>query len=222
MKELQDRTEYHQKYSKEIMECKVYTEYLEKISTASYSLKKCEEFVLGNDILAACTAITEMENVMSALPTNNALVNSGLVYAMLKREAKVLRSRFTSRLRRLLQDFIQISRGKIVVHRSHSGILRSENTLLTSELQLQDIWTALVLISGTNLEEIVSNILQEVWNCLIYPLWREKKQLNPRINSSGNPSEFILEFTTSSESTIAQSTDPDNGECRLHIRVYSR
>lgn len=212
MKELSERVEYHQKYSKEIHECKIYSEYLEQISNTSYSIKKCEEIVFSHDILAACTALTEMESMITALPSDNPIVNSGIVSTMLKREAKILRARFTTRLRRLLlQDFIQISRGRIIVHRSLSGILRSENTLLSSELLLQNIWTALVLISGTKLDEIISNLLQEVWNCLVYPLWREKKQLTPRINSAGNPSEFILEFTTSSDSTISQQSDQDNG-----------
>jgi hypothetical protein len=220
MKEIKDHTEYQQKHSNEIADCKLLTESLEKISFASYSLKSCEEIVLGNDILAACRALSEMETVMrNALPTEkNLVVTAGAVHQMLKREAKIIRSRFTSRLRRLLQDFIQISRGRIVVHRVLTGILRSENTLLSSELQLDDILAALVLmngggVSGSNLEEIILSLLQEIWSCVIYPLWREKKPLTPRINSSGTQSEFILEFTTATDvnPTLSQLTDPENG-----------
>jgi hypothetical protein len=223
MKEIKDHTEYQQRYASEIADCKLLTESLERISLASYSLKSCEEIVLGTDILAACQALSEMEAVMNrALPTEKKLlVTSGAVYQMLKREAKILRSRFTSRLRRLLQDFIQISRGRIVVHRVLSGILRSDNTLLSSELQLDDVLAALVLMGtssspggGSNLEEIIANILQEVWSCVIYPLWREKKPLTPRINNTGgNSSEFVLEFTTATDVNPAlnQLTDHDNG-----------
>jgi hypothetical protein len=186
---------------------------LEQVSSASYSLQSCEEIVLGNDISAACSALTDMEAVMAALPRecSNSIANSGVVYAMLKREANIIRSRFTSRLRRLLNDFIQISRGRIVVSKALTGIIRSENTLLSSELLLDDVWAALVQMARSNLEEIVRNILQDVWTCVVFPLWREKKPLTPRINSHGTPAEYVVDFTSSTDAAMNQPSDLDNG-----------
>jgi hypothetical protein len=225
MKDLKDSSEDLKKYHTEMNECKILTDYLEQISSASYSLKSCEEILLRNDILVSCQALNEMETVMNLLTKDNhGIVNSGVVYSMLKREAKILRSRFTSRLRRLLNDFIQISRGRILVTNSLTGIIRSENILLSSELLLDDVWTALVLMNESNLEEIVKNLLQEVWTAVIFPLWREKKPLTPRINTSTsarsnisgsetiNPTaEYVIEFTSSADITMTPLNDLDNG-----------
>lgn len=206
MKEINETTNYNKKHFNDILECKSLIDYLEKISEASLALKDCEEIVLGNDIMTACSALNKMETLINAIPTDHSILNSGLVYSSIIRESKIIRSRFNSRLRRLLQDFIQISRGRIVVYKTLSGILRSENSLLTTELKLEDIWSALVLVSGPNLEEIISTFLQDIWTFIIFPLWKEKKLLSPRIKSTGDPSELVIEFT-SSESTA----DIENG-----------
>lgn len=202
MNEINETTNSNKKYLNDILECQRLTEYLEKISNVSLLLKECEEIVLGNDIMNACIALSKMEELINLIPTDNPILNSGLVYTSIIKESKIIKSRFNSRLRRLLQDFIQISRGRIVVHKSLSGILRSENTLITTELKLEDVWSALVLVSGPNLEEIITKFLHDIWIHIIFPLWKEKKLLSPRIKSTGEPSELVIEFTSSDSNEI--------------------
>ena len=138
-----------------------------------------------------------MNEIIQLIPRDKAFLNYGLIYLSIEREGKIIVSRFISRLHRLLSDFIVISRGKIQIKQTLKGILRSENSILSTEIKLEDVWKALILISNCNLEDIILKYLEEIWNHILFPLWKEKKLLSPRIKSTSDPSELLIEFTSS-------------------------
>mmetsp|Transcript_21014 Transcript_21014/g.30337 ORF Transcript_21014/g.30337 Transcript_21014/m.30337 type:complete len:765 (+) Transcript_21014:80-2374(+) len=207
LREARESSDYNSKYMSDIAECESMASTLEQISAASKSIAHFEEMLVSSDIDAACNALHEMDEHIRAVPTENSVVGSGAVCDMLRRESKLLRSRFVSRVRRLLRDCVQVSRGRINVLKELSGILRSDDTLLTSSIPLSNIWTVLLSCGGSGCAEAVERVVTEVWTDVIAPLWREKKSISPRTVNGDNRSEMLIELSCAEISAVDVGSD---------------
>lgn len=202
LQEVQAESQYNEENASAIKECETLAASLDTIAIASTAIAQCSETIMGDDVMAGCNSVFHIENLMKSIPSENSSHGSGAVCDMLRREAKLLRTRFLSRLARLLQDCIHISRGRVSVSKELSGVLRSEDSLLNSAVRLMDIWEALALMGDNKLHAVVGKIVADLWKDIFSPLWKEKKAQSPKIVTGDTQSEVLIDFQSNEVSHI--------------------
>lgn len=213
LQEAQAESEYNEENMEAIRECGQLASTLDTIAIASTAIAQCSETITGTDILAACAAIFEVERLMTSIPAENTTYGSGAVCDMLRRESNMLRTRFVSRLGRLLQDCIRITRGHISVSKELAGVLRSEDSLLASAVRLADIWSAITAVGGNKVESIIGGIISSLWKDIMSPLWKERKIQAPRLIVNGKHAEFSVELPNVDTPNVDESAGDEAELC---------
>jgi hypothetical protein len=175
----------------EIDECSRLSKALSKVSFIAEKLVECEQEVNNYNLEVSCQLIKCIELALLEIPLLNTEIRTGKVYAILHRESKILKSRFTSKLRRLLNESIKFECGRIHVANKLKGMLRSEDEILEDSIKLSDIWKALVSID--RIDDVLEKVLKSFWMLIIHPLWKEKKPQSPVIDRDENRSELLFE-----------------------------
>jgi hypothetical protein len=207
LQEAQTESEYNEANLTAIRECEQLAVALDTIAVASTAIAQCSETIMGADIIAACSAIFDIEKLMKSIPGENTAHGSGAVCEMLRRESNMLRTRFMSRLGRLLQDCVHISRGRISISKELTGVLRSEDSLLASAVQLADIWSALIAVGGNKVDSVIGGIISNLWKDILSPLWKERKIQAPRLAINGPQAELAIDLpNVESPNADAEST----------------
>jgi hypothetical protein len=191
--ESRQKSEIVKKHGPVLKECESIVTVLLDISISSEQVALAEEKLSGSDLIACVAAIDSMKVALSRLPSDRAHIGSGVTCRVLQNEGAILASRFQSRLRRLIQQCVNIERGRIIVLRLVKAVMRDEGTLLDTPIRFRDILQSLIAVGKGH--EILQEIMMAIWQEILKPLWREKKVSAPRLYGSpeSEQAEFIYE-----------------------------
>lgn len=82
----------------------------------------CEENITNDNILSSCKLFNTMDNCINDINKNNNISeNYSKVINILIKEAHIVKSRFISRLHRLLKHCLQFEDGRVIVIKSLKG-----------------------------------------------------------------------------------------------------
>ena len=218
LQEVKSESQYNEANMSAITECEKLASMLDTISLTSIAMAHCSEKIMGADILAASAALHDIETSMKSIPSEYAAYGSGAVCELLRRECRLLRTRFTSRLTRILRDCIHISRGRIVVSKALTGVLRSEDTLLESPVHLTEVWVALAAgtPTGDSMESAVGKILGDTWRDVVLPLWREKKAYAAKVVSEERVAEIHVDLSAAAEGASSEAEGAGDTYRHMH------
>ena len=79
LKDAQEHTAYTEKYGEDIQACASFIQSLEAVASASSSLEKAEEAILGRNLPLACNVLCDMHNKIESLPGPNNEIGAGAV-----------------------------------------------------------------------------------------------------------------------------------------------
>lgn len=206
LKVAQSQNEYNIKYNTEIKECASLSSILTQVALISTKITEGELHVQNFELSKACASVKEIDATMKNLPALNTEIGSGKVCLILRRESRVLKSRLTSKLRRLLSECIQIEHGKVIVNKQLKGMLRSEDYILQNPIDLTEVWNCIVELG--KVDETLDEIYLNLWNHLLKLLWKEKKIQTPNMNTSGQKSELIFDSITAEKMKSAMESNP--------------
>jgi len=178
IKEYQEKKEYKELHAAELEECSQLSELLTHIATVIDKISHCESLISQVLLIPACEAIDEVSNALNNLPGPSTEIGSGKVCNILRKEVKLLHCRLVSKLNRILKESIQFDYGRITIHQELKGVLRSEDIIINEPIKLTDVWTAVHLCHRG--DEMTERLLKELWQYILFPLWREKKAQSPR------------------------------------------
>eukprot|EP00596_Hydrurales_sp_CCMP1899_P008559 CAMPEP_0119049468 /NCGR_PEP_ID=MMETSP1177-20130426/64842_1 /TAXON_ID=2985 /ORGANISM="Ochromonas sp, Strain CCMP1899" /LENGTH=658 /DNA_ID=CAMNT_0007026749 /DNA_START=596 /DNA_END=2572 /DNA_ORIENTATION=- len=96
-------------------------------------------------------------------------------------------------MKRLLGNCIVFEYGRLSITKKLKGMLRGcgEDVLLEDSIELSHIWTALVGIGSA--EESVGFIVENIWQYLLRPLWKERRPQTPHSFTSEDKAELIFD-----------------------------
>jgi hypothetical protein len=218
LQEAKTRSDLRDSYASDLNECKALLDVILKVSTASEKIIKLEEAVGGSDIRKTSVLVAEVKDALGELPSPNSELGTGVVCTSLRKEARILRSRFQARVKRFLGNCIICEQGRITVVKQLNGVVRGsgEDILLDRAINLADIWAALVATNSA--DESVDSVVDAIWNSVLKPLWKEKKTQSPGIFTGDDTSELVFESIVSRALTTSQqqqASDASLGACRL-------
>ena len=189
-----DRESFNEKYLPDIENCRELIDAISQVSQVSEKINKCDEAVGDVDLIMTSRLISEMKTCIDELPAPNTEIGTGKVCTILRKEGRLINSRFQAKLRRLLNNCIMCEYGRISVNKVLSGMIRGkgEDLLLVSQsIQLKDIWMSLSSIG--HLDESVHHFVNIIMNSMIKPLWKEKKAIAPQIFSDDVKAELVFD-----------------------------
>lgn len=192
--------------SNDIEDCSQQLCLLEKVSKISKALLDLEVKIGGNNMKETCDLIKTLESQITDLPQET--YGLGHTWKLLKKEVRSIRHRFHSRLQRLLEHAYIIEYGRIVIHKSISGVVAGEDTVIKDPIAVEDVWLALLSLELA--DESVRTIMSDLWTNLIKPLWKERKQPNIKTSPSVATSEFVVDLMPLSAST--RPLDPEGNQ----------
>ena len=180
---------------KEINECDDLLVILSSITSASESILKCDEMITNNcnnlDLTTIYNRMKTMEETIANLAGNSGKSScSGSkankeVLSILKRECKIIKTKFIAKLQRLLKFAIEINAGKVTVKKIIIGVLPFTDVLVDplNPILLHDVWSILINLyddqssaaSISLLEQSVKDIVQQLFSKIIVFFWKEKK-----------------------------------------------
>lgn len=200
---------YQEEKGAELKESVELLEVLSKVSHASESVMCCEESAILTDLDAVCDKMVVMVKAIDELPGPNSIWGTGKVVTALRREASILRSRFVSRLKRLLSSCIQFEVGRISVVKRLKGMIRGEDILLEQPIELSRIWLTLIRMDSAN--ECVESMAYNLWNFILCPLWKERKAQAPTLFLDDERSEIVFESVSRNAFAAQNTNSTSNG-----------
>ena len=189
---------------KDLHECEGLLAVLKHVSAVGEALQRCDEATAGGGnnatLSEACKELNALMVLLQTLPADNTELGTGAVVTLLRREAALIKSRFASRLQRLLSQCLVFSAGSLTVTKCLRGIVEGEEGIvgmgagsgsLKGGIALEEVWDAMVCVGRA--EACLAGIVRDVWGFLLRPLWREKKgSAAPRVCTSGDRAELLL------------------------------
>ena len=159
----QERTNIREEQVADIDNCRSLIDIITRVSEISTKITLSEEAIGGSNLLLACKLISEVTTMLTEMPAPNTEIGTGEVCTVLRKEARLLRSRLQARLKRLLGNCVTCECGRLIVTKRLKGMLRGcgEDSLLESTIELADIWNALISIGSA--EESVIGIVESIW-----------------------------------------------------------
>jgi hypothetical protein len=203
VKEAQEHSEYWTQNHNEIEECEKLMIFLVSISTASEVIAQCEELINSNDLTQIQNHMIKLKDAIDHLPSQNSAVGTGQVCSLLRRESAILKSRFQTRLKRLLQNCVHIDSGRILVVKKLKGAIRDEDLIIQEPIALKDIWN--VLRQFSNFKECIEILVIEIWTKVIRPLWKLKKISFPRTIRNESSTELVYDSFTKENTSSGKS-----------------
>lgn len=182
----QERANYSESFANDIENCQSMMDIIEKVSVASEKITKCDDAITnGTELLIACRLLEEVNIALCALPEVNTDIGTGVVCSVLRKESRMLKSRFHSKLRRLLSNCIICEYGRVNIIKRLKGMIHGcgEDIYLEDGkyIELSEIWACLVNISINNnndmssINESIKGVIESIWGTLLRPLWKERK-----------------------------------------------
>ena len=218
----QDRGNYREKFATDVESCRSLMDVINHVSIASEKIVRCDEAVGGVDLKLACQLITEVKKSLEMLPGTNTELGTGAVCRVLRRESRLLSSRFQAKLRRLLSNCIVCECGRLTVTKRLKGMLRGygEEMILDDSIDLSDIWACLVSINCA--KEIVHEVIDSVWQALIKPLWKERRAQSPHVYVGDEHSELVFDNVVRDHSLLTTGSGNSSasvplGACRMPL-----
>eukprot|EP01041_Mallomonas_annulata_P000737 gene737-1415_t len=216
LKTAKSRSEYLNKHETQLQDIEKLITIVSAVSITSEAISRCDDAVLSSDLQSACKILSEMENNLQTLPNSNTEWGSGTVCTSLRREGNLLRFRFQSRLKRLYSSCIRIERGHINVNKKLKGMILGEEKIVDEAILLSDIFNSLLIIGG--IEDVLTEMTNQIWIHIIRPLWKEKKQIIPHVTSTADESSILFEAIareTSVEMFANKDDERNLGACRM-------
>ena len=219
---------YRDRFASDVEMCRDLMESIVQMSVASEKIVRCDEVVGGIDLKLASKLIAEVTLSLELFPSSGsnvgagAAVGIGVAIKTLRREARLLSSRFQAKLRRLLGNCIVCECGRLSVTKRLKGMLRGcgEDMLLETGIDLVDIWESLVGISSA--EDSISGVIESVWQAVLKPLWKERRAQAPRSYAGDEQSEMVFEnivrdHSLSTGTSSSSSSGSSLGVCRMPL-----
>ena len=200
LKEVKEEKEYELNNRRDIDDCSALIDTLQSISSAGKAVTECEELCAGSNIPAACRAVINMQSIVNTLPSENSQYGFGAA-KVLYNECKLVKSRFNSRVRKLVYECIDISVGAVKVRSELKGLMKDTTEICiqddASPIKLSELWEALAELG--EMDDFVTHLVNQVWSNTALPLWKEKKYVPGRLLCSGTESELVFESIQSSQ-----------------------
>jgi hypothetical protein len=174
----------------DIVYCKNLSDVLSRVAGIVEHFNEFENSMNTLKLASCCRELGIINAELCALPATTSLMGGGKVLSCLRNEQKLLRCRLVAKLKRLLSEAISFDYGSIIVQKRLSGYLRSEDRVVEEGIDLVDVWQALV--ASDSIEQVLDAQLQDIWNFVFIPMWKEKKNQGPNINTSIERGEFQL------------------------------
>ena len=106
----------------DITKCNCVINVLSSLIQLNNQITLCEENITNDNILASCRLFNIMDNCVNDINKSNDSNNEySKVINILIKEARIVKSRFISRLHRLLKHCLQFEDGRIIVIKSLKG-----------------------------------------------------------------------------------------------------
>lgn len=191
LKEESDRSDYTAANAASIEACATLVSRMENICLVARKISDCDDMISSSDINGTAACLRDMQESLSLLPSANSEEGAGVTCSLLRREARLLHSRFYSRLRRLIHECISIRHGAVTVQKSLQGLIRGEENAPTSPILLSDIWDN--LLQSSDAHEVISSLVTSLWQHVFVPVWKLKKAVMPRVVSQKDTTELILD-----------------------------
>ena len=162
----EERSAIRNVYAADLDNCRNLIDIISRVSDISAKLTQADDAIGGSNLPLACKLISEVQTMLTTIPAPNTEIGTGEVCTVLRREARLLRSRLQARVKRLQGNCIVCECGRLSVTKRLKGMLRGcgEDSLLDSTIELSDIWAA--LISLGNAEESVNIVVDSVWQVM--------------------------------------------------------
>lgn len=194
LKQSQENVEYFHVHQAKILHCNALMGYLTTIGQIVDKMVLFETALSTVHLLDCCELQDELTALLHALP-------AGALKDSLSKEHGLLRCRLINKLRRLLDDMVRTEYGKISIH-ALEGYIPSEDKVLEHSISLSTIWEAVIAVDAVT--DILKAVMRDIWDKLVHPLWREKKDPDITIahsnsNSSAKVSSFTVTVGVSSE-----------------------
>ena len=109
------RSDKLEQYAADIERCEKLVCILESVNATADNIGRLDDAISGTDLSHVCTLINETNDCLENLPKFHSEFGLGHTVSALKRESKLLRGRFISKLKRLLELFIRFDCGCITV-----------------------------------------------------------------------------------------------------------
>ena len=162
----QERSDIRNEYAPDVDNCSSLIEIITIVSDIATKISLAEEAVGGSNLLLACKLIAEVKVMLTEIPAPNTEIGTGEVCTVLRKEARLLRSRLIARIKRLLKNCIVCECGTLRVTKRLNGMLHgcSEDSLLESTIELRDIWTSLISLGSA--DESVNGVVDIIWQVI--------------------------------------------------------
>ena len=184
----------HEQAMEELLECQRMISALKTLHEVIDAIENVSKFSTSSDIPSLHQAIllmNEKQGNLLNLPNN--FGNSPVIGFVVK-EMKLQHSQYCSRLRRLVRSCFHMSLGKIQVAKILTGLLPGEEDIIETPIRLVDLWN--FLLATGHAQDIVNEVIREVWLQVFLPLWREKKVAPPKITNDDVASSLTYESIT--------------------------
>ena len=220
----QERGNYRERFAADVESCRTLMEVINHVSIASEKIVRCDEAVGGVDLKLACQLILEVKKSLEMLPGTNTELGTGAVCRVLRRESRLLSSRFHAKLRRLLSNCIVCECGRLNVTKRLKGMLRGcgEDMILDDSIDLSDIWACLVSINCA--KDSVHEVIDSVWQALLKPLWKERRAQSPHVYVGDEHSELVFDNVVRDHSLLTAAAGSGSssasmllGACRMPL-----
>lgn len=208
LKEFQSHKEEEAKNKMELEAVSQLMDILTAVSAVSDCILQCELKINSEDLTDASSSIQELDEFLLHLPRPNTEIGTGKVCSILRRESALVKSRFQSKLKRLLDHCIQIEKGKIFVCKSLKGMIKGDDVLLQNPLPLGSIWGA--IRAAGDCDEAVSGVLKRVWDLVLVPLWRERRAQAPTVHNTDDGACMVFEAVVRGGDALEPTGKSDN------------
>lgn len=203
--------------------------FLEAVADISSKLIVLEVNVNTSNLKLTCSQLLELEELLNKKlmipqnPLQTRELATGVVCRTLRKEFFMIKSRFETRLIRLLSLSCVIETGRISINKELSGVIAFEETIIEEPIRIEDIWSS--LISLNLIENQVLKILQQIWNLIILPLWNERKPPNGKFVNNHEYAELSFEAIMLQAPYMsnrqAEGVDDLNGQGTSNSRIRS-
>lgn len=195
----------------QLKECEELIGVIAHISHTSDLVMQLEESIGGPNLARSLSRVAAMTEALEALPAVYSTAGDGVVCKLLRQEGKLLVSRFHTRLRRLMQQCVVVERGHIFIQKELKDVVRDEGSLLDTPIALSAILDALLQLG--NAEDVLRQMMLDVWLQVVRPLWRERKLLTPRVYSSNEADTAELLYESINKDSGAAGIDGMHLDC---------
>lgn len=184
-----DRSDQLEEFAGDLQQCQGLVQILETVNGTADLLCRLDDAISDTDLKLTCTLLNEVTESVNRLPGSSTEYGVGNCVIALRREAAILKSRFISKLKRLLDCHLQIDVGSIqlipqllshcyIIPGEIENLLAVDDSLSESDVgsTLVECWDALVYLNVA--DDSVSVICRQLWDCVVKPLWSEQSSTN--------------------------------------------